>query len=181
MAMDILKKFKTRNVRIYEPVKITGLKNIQFGKNIIIDCFSYIYADKQMIIGDNTHIGSFTFICGGDVIEIGDFVGIGQGVKIYASTEDLRGWGFGNPTVADRHRNTLRAPVHINKFAVIGANSVILPGVTIGEGAAVGACSVITRDLDPWGIYIGNKKVGERMKKEVLENYKEFLKSIETI
>lgn len=177
----MINKLKTRNVKFYEPVKIVGFKNIQFGKNIIIDCFSYIYAVKPMKIGDNTHIGSFTFICGADFIEIGDFVGIGQGVKIYASTEDLRDWGFGNPTIDDKHRNTYRSPVHIEKFAAIGANSVILPGVTIGEGAAVGACSVISKDLEPWGIYIGNKKVGERNKKEVLENYKNFLKSIEKL
>jgi len=177
----IKKIIRKRNIKIYNPVKIVGSKKIDFGKDIIIDCFSYIYADKPMKIGDNTHIGSFSFICGGDVIEIGDFVGIGQGVKIYASTEDLSEWGFGNATVAEKHRNTYRAPVHIEKFAVIGANSVILPGVTIGEGAAVGACSVVSRDLEPWGIYIGNKKIGERKKKEVLENYKEFLKSIEKI
>jgi len=67
----------------------------------------------------------------------------------------------------------------IGKFAVVGANSVVLPGVTIGEGASVGACSVVTRDLDPWGIYIGNKKIGERNKQGVLDNYAQYLKETE--
>lgn len=172
---------KLKGVKIYDPVKIIGLKNIEFGTNIIIDCFSYIYSSKTMKIGSNTHIGSFTFLCGSDIIEIGDFVAVMQGAKIYASTDDYKDWGFGNPTVDENYRNAFRAPVKIDKFAIIGANSVISPGVTIGEGAAVGACSVVTKDLEPWGNYIGNKKIGERNQKEVLDNYKNFLKSIEHI
>jgi len=47
--------------------------------------------------------------------------------------------------------------------------------VTIGEGAMVGANSVVTRDLEPWGIYVGNKRIAERNKHAVLENYETFL------
>jgi galactoside O-acetyltransferase len=171
-------KKKIRGVQIFQPVKISGIANIQFGNNIIIDSFSYIYAKKPMKIGNNVHIASFTFISGADIIEIGDFAGIFQGVKIYTSNDDFKSGGFGNPTIDDTYRNPYRAPVIISRFAVIGANSVILPGVTIGEGASVGACSVITRDLDPWGIYIGNEKVGERNREAVLENYKNFLNDL---
>ena len=67
------------------------------------------------------------------------------------------------------------APIKIGKFCIVGANSVVLPGVEIGEGATVGANSVIIRSLEPWGIYIGNKKVGERDKEAVLANYQTFL------
>jgi galactoside O-acetyltransferase len=51
--------------------------------------------------------------------------------------------------------------------------------VVIGEGAMVGANSVVTKDLQPWGIYVGNKKVGERNKEEVLKNYEKFLATSE--
>ncbi len=173
--MIIPRRNKIPGVRIYRPVKINGIENIEFGRNIIIDPFSYIYAKKPMKIGNNVHLASFTFILGADVIEIGDFAGIFQGVKIYSSTDDFKGGGFGNATIDDDYRKTFRAPVIISRFTVIGANSVVLPGVTIGEGASVGACSVVTRNLDPWGIYLGNEKVGERNRNAVLENYKKFL------
>lgn len=62
---------------------------------------------------------------------------------------------------------------------LIGGNSVILPGVTIGEGASVGAGSVVTKDLEPWGVYVGNKRIGWRNKEEVLKNYKKFLETPE--
>jgi len=41
---------------------------------------------------------------------------------------------------------------------------------------SVGACSVVTRDLEPWGIYIGNRRVAERNRQGVLDNYERFLK-----
>ena len=53
-----------------------------------------------------------------------------------------------------------------NDDAYIGANCTIMPGVTIGEGAVVGANALVNKDLDPWGIYVGVpcKKIGEREK-----------------
>ena len=164
-------------VKIYEPANIVGVENIEFGSNVIIDCFSYIYALKPMRIGNNVHIASFVFLSGADRIDIGDFVGIFQGAKIYSSTDDFKDWGFGNPTIPEEYRNARRAPVTFDRFSVVGANSVVLPGVHVGEGASVGACSVVTKDLEPWGIYIGNRRVGERNRESVLENYEKFLKS----
>ena len=45
--------------------------------------------------------------------------------------------------------------VTLKRHVIIGANSVILPNLTIGEGTSVGALSLVTKDLDPWGIYAG--------------------------
>jgi galactoside O-acetyltransferase len=64
--------------------------------------------------------------------------------------------------------------IHIGKFAIVGTNSVIMPNVTIGEGASVWAGSVVTKNLEPWGIYVGNRRVGWRKKEEVLKNYARF-------
>ena len=56
--------------------------------------------------------------------------------------------------------------ITIQDDAYIGANSVIMPGVTIGEGALVGSNSFVNKDLEPWGIYVGSpcRKIGERQK-----------------
>ncbi len=174
----MLWKKKIPGVTVYEYARIIGTKNIHFGQHIIIDSYAFIYAHKPMRIGNHVHIASFVFLSGGDEIEIGDYVGIFQGSKVYASTDDFKGWGFGNPTVPEKFRNPKRAPVRLERFSVIGANAVILPGVTIGEGATVGACSVVSRDLEPWGIYIGNKRVGERQRDGVLKNYERYLKEV---
>ena len=104
-----------------------------------------------------------------------DFVAISHGARILTSTDDFKEWGFGNSTVPMKFRNVTRKPIHIGRFCIIGANSVVLPGVTIGEGAMVGTNSVVTRDLLPWDVYIGNKRISERNKEAVLKNYQNFL------
>lgn len=170
-----LNKYDIPGVSTFEYTKIVGVENIEFGTNIIIDDFVFIYAKKKSKIGSYVHIGSFTSITGGESFSMKDFSGLSSGVRIFTGSEDFNEWGFGNPTIDEKYRNTKRSPVNIGKFCVIGANSVILPGVTVGEGATVGAGSVVTKNLEPWGIYIGNRKVGERDRVGVLANYEKFL------
>jgi len=168
-------KYNIPNVKTFEYTKIIGLENIEFGKNIIIDDFILIYAKEKIKIGNFVHIASFSSITGGNILELGDFSAISQGCRILTATDDFKYFGFGNSTVDNDFRNIKSLPISIGRFCIIGANSVVLPGVVIGEGATVGANSVVTKDLEPWGIYIGNKKIGTRNKEEVLKNYKKFL------
>lgn len=172
-------KYKIPNVKTFEYTKIIGIENIDFGKNIIIDDFAFIYAKERIKLGSYVHIGIYASITGGDELTVGDFSAISQGVRILTATDDFKDWGFGNSTIDNQFRNIKSLPISIGNFCIIGANSVILPGVKIAEGAMVGANSVITKDLEPWGIYVGNKKVGMRNKEEVLKNYEKFLATSE--
>lgn len=173
-------KYLIPGVKTFEFTKIIGLKNIEFGKYVIIDDFVLIYAKEKMKIGNFVHIANFTSISGSEQLIVGDFAAISQGCRILTATDDFQEWGFGNSTVSDGFRNVKSLPIEIGKFCIVGANSVVLPGVMIGEGATVGANSVVTKNLEPWGIYIGNKKIGERNKEEVLKNYEKFLIAEET-
>lgn len=168
-------KYNLLGVKTYEYTKIIGIENIEFGENIIIDDFVLIYAKSKMRIGNHVHIASFSSITGGEYFEIDDFSAVSQGCRILTGTDDFKDWGFGNSTIHEKYRNTKRAPIRIGKFCIVGANSVVLPGVTIGEGAMVGACSVVTKNLEPWGIYMGNRKIGGRNKDGVLRNYEKFI------
>ncbi|AUB40870.1 Acetyltransferase [Nostoc flagelliforme CCNUN1] len=168
-------KYGIPGVITFEYTKIIGLENIEFGRNIIIDDFVFIYAKTAINIGSYVHIASFTSITGGESFTMGDFSALSSGVRIFTGSDDFKYWGFGNSTICEKYRNTKRASIHIGKFCVIGANSVILPGVTVGEGATVGAGSVVTKNLEPWGIYIGNRKIGDRDKLGVFDNYQKFL------
>ena len=168
-------KDKIPNVKTFEYTKIIGLENIEFGENIIIDDFAFIYAKGRIKFGSFVHTGIYASITGGDKLTVGDFSAISQGVRILTATDDFKDWGFGNSTIDNQFRNVKSSPISIGKFCIIGANSVILPGVNIPEGAMIGANSVVTKDLEPWGIYVGNKKVGTRNKEEVLKNYEKFL------
>jgi acetyltransferase-like isoleucine patch superfamily enzyme len=172
-------KYKIPDVQTFEYTKIIGLENIDFGKYVIIDDFVLIYAKKRIDIGSYVHIANFSSITGGDELTIGDYAAVSQGCRILTATDDFKDWGFGNSTVSSTFRNIRSAPINIGKYCVIGANSVVLPGVTIGEGATVGANSVITKDLEPWGVYIGNERVAPRNKQKVMENYRKFMSASE--
>jgi acetyltransferase-like isoleucine patch superfamily enzyme len=162
-------------VKTFEYTKIIGVENIEFGHDIIIDDFVFMYVKGRAKIGDFVHIGSFTSIVVADTFEMAESSTVSHGVRVFTRSEDFKGWGFGNPTIPEEFRNIQSGPVSIERFCVIGANSVILPGVTIGEGATVGACSVVSKDLDPWGVYIGNRRTADRDREGVMENYRRFL------
>jgi len=68
-----------------------------------------------------------------------DFSGLSGGCRIYTGTEDFSGSSLTNPTIPSEFRNAIRSFVTIRKHAILGANVIVLPGVTIGEGAAIGA------------------------------------------
>jgi len=166
-----------KNVKIYDRAKIVGLENIEFGEHIIIDDFVFIYAKRRVRIGNYVHIAAFASITGDQEVTFGDFSCISWGCRVFTATDDFTGHGFGNSTVPEEFRNVYRAAVTIGRFAIVGANSVILPGVTIGEGASVGANSVVTRSLEPWGVYLGNNRIRDRDRAGVMANFERFLKS----
>jgi dTDP-4-amino-4,6-dideoxy-D-glucose acyltransferase len=121
----------------------------------------------HIIIGRYVHLSCHASIIGDVVME--DFSALSGGVRVYAKSDDYSGEWMTNPTVPSHLTNVHSEPVRICKHAIIGANSVILPGVTIGEGAAVGANSVIRKDVEPWTIVVGTGKVIGERKKRCLE------------
>jgi acetyltransferase-like isoleucine patch superfamily enzyme len=169
-------KYDIPGVRTFEYTRIIGVENIRFGKEVLIDDFVLIYARAPMEIGNHVHIAAFTSITGGAAFSMDDFSGISQGCRILTGSEDFLEWGFGNPTLPEEFRNVKREPIHIGRFSIVGANSVVLPGVTIGEGAMVGAGSVVTRNLEPWGVYLGNRRIKMRNREAVMATYEKFLK-----
>ena len=85
-----------------------------------------------------------------------------------------------NPTVPKKYKlYEVSEAVNIGRHVIVGCNSVILPGVKIGEGTAVGSMSLCTRTTDEWSIYTGipAKKKGVR-KRDLLELEKEFWKDM---
>lgn len=165
-----------REVQIWPTAKIVGAERIHLGNRIIIDDFVLIIAGPRLVIGDFVHIGSHTSIVGGSDFEIGDFAGLSGGVRIYTGNEDYSGGSLTNPTVPLEFRQVTRAPVRIARHAIVGANAVVLPGVTIGEGAVVGAGSLVTRDCAPWSVNMGvpAKVIGRRPSETMLRMEQEL-------
>ncbi len=99
----------------------------------------------------------------GSTLKIGAFCSIAKGVKIFLGGEHRIDWAttYPFPALWDCARNISGHPrtkgdVTIGNDVWIGTESIIMSGVTIGDGAVVGARSVITKDLDPYAIWAGN-------------------------
>jgi galactoside O-acetyltransferase len=152
------------NVAVHEDVVIHGVENILLGDNVRIDAFVTIIATGPVEIGSYVHIGSHSHLSGGGGICLGDFSAISQGVKIYSRSDDFSGKTLTNPTVPPEFAGVTGGKVTLGKHVIVGAGSIIMPGVTIGEGSSVGALSLVGGSLPPWGIYFGSpaRKVGER-------------------
>ncbi len=159
-----------QDVVIWPLAKIVGKSAISFGDSVIIDDFVFLMGGARTTIGSFVHIASFVSIAGGGEFSMGDFSAISGGSRVYTGNDDYLGNYLTNPTVPEPYRKAVRSFVSIGRHAIVGANSVILPGVTIGEGVAIGANSLITRDCEPWTIYVGSpaRPLKERPRERLL-------------
>jgi len=146
-----------RNVQIAKNNTIIGTENISIGDNVRIDGYCIIIAagDGWLDIGSYIHIGGWCFLSAGDGIRMEDFSGLSQGVRIYSRSDDYTGKYLTNPTVPEKYTGITRGTVVLGRHVIIGSGAVILPKVIIGEGSSVGALSIVSKKLDPWGVYFG--------------------------
>lgn len=139
--------------------------SVTLGRNVILNDFINLYGCR---IGDNTKIGPF--------VEIQKNVDIGRNCKVQSHSficegvtiEDEAFIGHGVMFINDRYPQSTTdgelqteadwqvIPTVIRRGASIGSNCTILCGVTVGEGAIVGAGSVVTKDVPPGVIVAGN-------------------------
>jgi galactoside O-acetyltransferase len=156
------------NVRVAKNCTVVGIENMTFGSNVRIDGPSVLSASSGHIrIGSYVHIGGMCFMAGGGGIELEDFCGLSQGVRVYSVSDDYSGAALTNPTVPRQYLNVKVAPVRLGRHVIVGSGTVILPGCRIGEGSSVGAMSLVTKSLDPWGMYFGTpvKRLKARSKR----------------
>ena len=124
----LISSFKScgQNVSLYMPVCIDGAENVEVGNNVAIAPFVHMWGGGGIKIGNGVMIGAHTAITS-------------QGHD--HTKECLYGTRTQNPVV-------------IEDGAMIGTHCIILPGVTIGKGAVVGAGSVITANVKPQTIVV---------------------------
>jgi acetyltransferase-like isoleucine patch superfamily enzyme len=164
------------NIKVYKHAVIVSPENMVLGSNIIIDDFVFIGSHRRMILGNYVHVASHSSITGGGRVMMGDFTALSSGVRLISGTDDYTGSSLTNPTIPAEFRNVLRGTIVLEPHVIIGSNAVILPDITVGEGSSVGAGSVVTRDLPPWGVYAGvpARLLKPRPKEPLLETEQRF-------
>ena len=145
-------------------IKFSSLVNISLKAKLIVSSGDIIFHGYTAIepytilnafsghieVGKNTQMGPFITIFGEGTVSIGDNVLMGPGIRMLSSTRA----SFQKDTLLANQPEVPR-PIVIANGVWIGANALIL-GVTIGEGAIVGAGSVVVKDVPPYAIVAGN-------------------------
>jgi acetyltransferase-like isoleucine patch superfamily enzyme len=155
---DINKSAKVNyaGIRILNDCKLVLKKGSIFEGNI-----SFEREGGIVIIGENTFVGASHLVCSRS-IEIGDDVLISWGcvivdhnshsVRFSERKNDVTEWYDGRKNWT----HVIDKPIQIRNKVWVGMHSIILRGVTVGEGAIVGAGSVVTKDVPSWSIVAGN-------------------------
>ena len=146
-----------RNVKIKRSAGLFFTENISIDDDSRIDDFTIIVASREPVaIGRHVHIASQCYIAASDGFVMEDFAGLAPGVLIFTSSDDYTGKKLTNPTLPRHLTGGPAGPIRLGRHVIIGAGTVILPGVQIGTGASVGAMSLVRKSLAEWGVYAGS-------------------------
>jgi len=165
------------NVKIERQAYIENYETFELDSNSRIDCFAFLTG--KIKIGKFVHIPPFTILSGTHQITIQNAVTISAGVKIYTKTADYKK-GLTNPTIPQDLRKSFTGNVIIENFACLFANTTVLPGVHIQEGAVFHSNSVVkSGQYKAWTIFHGAPAMAirSRDKEPILEAWKKLMSS----
>lgn len=155
-----------QDVKISRKACFYGKKKISIGNHVRIDDFCLLSGNIQ--IGSYVHISPYTsLVAGRECIYVSDFVSISSKCSIFSKSDDFSGRAMTNPMVPEKYRNVYEGKVILNKHVIIGAGSVVLPDVILGVGAAIGAMSLVDKNIEAWTVCAGTpcKKIRDREQK----------------
>ena len=147
--------FKTigKDCKISRKASFYSAHNISIGNNVRIDDFCIL--SGNIILGNNIHISAYVALYGAMGIELEDYTGISPRTTIYSAMDDFSGDYLIGPVLPHEYTNVTGGKVTIERYSQVGANCIVFPNLTIGEGCSIGACSMVRNSLEPWGVYWG--------------------------
>jgi acetyltransferase-like isoleucine patch superfamily enzyme len=139
------------SLRVGTGALIRHSETFEFGDGVHIGEYALLQGrfDGRCVIGNHVWLGPQSFLDARDLV-IEDHVGWGPGAKVLGSMHT--GLPHDIPIIAT---DLEIKPVRIRAWADIGVNAVVLPGVTVGKGAIVGAGAVVTSDVEPFSVVAG--------------------------
>lgn len=154
-----------KNVKLSRKASIYSPSEIVIGDNVRIDDFCIL--SGKIKLGSHIHISAYVALYGAEGIELQDYSGISPKSVIFSAMDDFSGDYLIGPIHPSGTTNVKGGLVCVEKYVQIGSNTVVFPNIRIGEGTVVGACSLVNKSLDSWGIYYGIPAIrhSERRKK----------------
>lgn len=143
--------------RIYPLARVISPEHLVLGDHSTIDDFVFLNAGRSTRIGRYVHVAAHVSVIGGGELVLDDYSVLATGARVLTATDTDGGpdGAYMSTHAPTERRAVVDAPVIVHAHGFVGANAVVMPGVTIGEGAVAGAGAVVTTDLDPWTVYVG--------------------------
>jgi acyl-[acyl carrier protein]--UDP-N-acetylglucosamine O-acyltransferase len=158
------------DVRVHVSTVIVDAEKLSIGNHVRIDPYCIVTASGGIKLGSYVHISGHCSLVGGGGIEVGNFCTVSHGSKLFSVSDHLGGEYMHNPTVPDQYRRPTVARITVQRHVGICAGCVVLPGVTIGEGAVIGALSLVRQDIPQWQVWGGiPARLIRNRKRELLE------------
>lgn len=163
---------KGEDIFIGRNVHITRPHLARIGSHSAID--DGFYCTTRLRVDDYCHISQGVTVIGGQQAGfwLQEFNTVGPHCVIVAGSDEFMGEGLVSVTIPPEYRGGVKTSIVLmERFSNICANVTVLPGVTLGEGSVVGACSLVIHDTDPWTVYAGIPAIPlkSRPKKRMLE------------
>ncbi|MGI8480957.1 MAG: acyltransferase [Chthoniobacterales bacterium] len=158
------------DVRVHVSVVIVNPPGLYLGDHVRVDPFCVLSATGNIKLHNYAHIAGHCTLMGAGGIEMEDYTNLSHGVRVFSATDDTIGRHIAGATIPAAFRSVRSAPVTFKRHSAVGAGAVILPGVTLGEGAIVGWNSMVRKSVPDWTLWLGvpAKRVGKR-RKDLLE------------
>ncbi len=174
-------KYIGKNVKISTKASIYDPERISIDDNSRIDDFCVL--SGRISIGKNVHITVFCNLAGGEKgIEMEDFSTLSYGVNVFTQSDDYTGKTLTNSTIPKKYKEEIKKAITIKKHVIVGAGSMIFPGVTLSEGCSVGSMSLVNKDTESWKVYFGipAKPIRDR-RKDMLEHEKAYIQDMRNL
>ena len=154
----LLARWTPEHIRLFNRWRVLLLRlfGARIGKGCVIKPSCLIWAPWNLELKDRVALDDKVLCYTVAKITIGSHTAISRETFLCSASHDI----------ASRSRELIHAPIEVGSKVWIAARAIILPGVTVGEGAVVGAGSVVARDVPPWTVVAGNP--AREIKKRVL-------------
>ncbi len=146
------------------------------GSHVAID--NGFTCSTKLQIGDYVHISPYVVVIGGvdSSLILEDFTFVAAGTKIVCGSEDYINSGLIGAVIPKKYRTLILGTNIFKRYSGCGVNCAILPNVVLAEGSVIGANSVVTKNTEPWTVYVGSpaKPIKKRNRDKAIEYAREM-------
>ena len=162
------------NVLISRKASIYSPNTISIGNNVRIDDFCIL--SGNITIGDYVHIAAYSALYGSKGIVLEGYCGLSPRCVILSASDDFSGDYLVGAQFSENYTNVTGGTVILKKYSQLATNTIVFPGLTIGEGAVTGAFTLVNKNLIPWTINTGIPVNKSRPRRKGLLNIIEQIK-----